>query len=187
MACLDFRYPQVYSNKTPNTAVFPPNTGISINETVPCSFRKLFQAFQPRSKCEETSSIRWNVRIFDIHKCIPIKLQILRFFYRKQGFPLLKPSHIRSERCSKRSSPVPGVKTQALSDGMFRIFDIPKCIPLKPQIQRFFYQTPGYQLLKPSHIRSEWCSKRPSPVHGAKRRDLSDGTFRFLIFPSVFQ
>ena len=89
------------------------------NKTVPYSFRKVFQAFQSNSRCKKTSSIRWYVRIFDIPKCIPIKPQILQFFYRKQEFPLLKPSHIRLGRCSKRSSPVAGVKGQTLSDGMF--------------------------------------------------------------------
>ena len=119
MACSDFRYFKVYSNKTPNTAVFLPKTGISIIETVPYSFRKVLQAFQPGSGCNRTSSIRWYVRIFDIPKCIPIEPQILRFFYRRQGFPLLKPSHILSGRCSKRFSPVPDVTRRALFDGMF--------------------------------------------------------------------
>ena len=100
--------------------VFLPKTEISFTETVPYSFRKVFQPFWPGSRCNQTScSIRWHVRIFDTPKCIPIKPQILGFFYRKQGFPLLKPSHIRSERCSKRSSPVPDVTRRALSDGMF--------------------------------------------------------------------
>ena len=119
MACLDFRYSKVYSNKTPNTAVFLPKSGISIIETVPYSFRKVLQAFQPGCRCKRTNSIRWHVRIFDIPKCIPIKPQILQFFYRKQEFPLLKPSHIRSGRCCKRSSPVPDATRRALSDGMF--------------------------------------------------------------------
>ena len=124
MACSDFRYSKVYSNKTPYTAVFLPKTEISFTETVPNSFRKVFQAFQPGSRCNQTSSIRWHIRIFDIPKYIPTKLHILRFFYRKQGFPLLKPSHIRSERCSRRSNPIPGVTRRALSDGMlgFSIF-----------------------------------------------------------------
>ena len=124
MTCLDFRYSKVYSKKTPNTGVFLPKTGISIIETVPYSFRKVFQAFQSGPRCNQTSSIRWHVRIFDIPKCIPTKPQILGFLYRKQGFSLLKPFHIRSERCSKRSSPVLGVTRRALSDGMlgFSIF-----------------------------------------------------------------
>ena len=120
MVCSDFRYSKVYSNKTLNTAVFLPKTGISIIETVPYSFRKAFQACQPSSRCKKTSSIRWHVLIFDISKRIPIKHQILRFFYRKQGFPLLQPSHIRSGRCSKRSSPIAGASRRALLDGMFR-------------------------------------------------------------------
>ena len=93
-------------------------------KTVPYSFSKVIHASQPGSRCNQTISIRWHVRIFDIPKCIPIKPQIMWFFYRRQGFSLLKPSHIRSERCSKRSSPVPGVTRRALSDGMlgFSIF-----------------------------------------------------------------
>ena len=119
MACSDFRYSKVYSNKTPNTGVFLPKTGISITETVPYSFGKVFQAFQPGSRCNQTNSIQWHVRIFNIPKCIPTKPQILEFFYRKQGFSLLKPFHIRSARCSKRSNPVPDVTGRAPSDGMF--------------------------------------------------------------------
>ena len=115
----DFRYSQVYSNKTPNTGVFLPKTGISYTETVPYSFSKAFQAFQLGSRRNQTSSIRWYIRIFDIPKCIPIKLQILGFFYRKQWFPLLKPSYIRSERCSKRPNPVSGVIRRALPDSIF--------------------------------------------------------------------
>ena len=46
------------------------------------------------------------------------------FLCRKQEFPLLKPSHIRSGRRSKHSNPVPGVTGRALSDGIlgFSIF-----------------------------------------------------------------
>ena len=119
MVCADFLHFPLYSNRTPNAVVFLPKTGISITETVPYSFRKVLQAFQPGPRCNQTSFIRWYVRIFNIPRCIPIKLQILGVFHQKQGFPLLKPSHIRSERCSKSSSPVPGLTRRALSDGMF--------------------------------------------------------------------
>ena len=120
MACSDFRYSKEYSNKPPNTGVFLTKTEISATETVPYSFRKVLQAFQPGSRCNQTSSIRWHVPILDISKCIPIKFQILRFYHRKQRFPLLKPSHIRSERCSNRSIPVADVTRRALSDGTLR-------------------------------------------------------------------
>ena len=73
MVCSDLPYYKVYSNKTRNIAVFLPKTGVSIIETVPYSFSKVFQAFQPSSRCNQTSSILWHVRIFDIPKCIPNK------------------------------------------------------------------------------------------------------------------
>ena len=88
-------------------------------KTVPYSFSKVFRAFHPGSRCNPTSSIRCHVQIFDIPNYIQIKPEILGFFHRKQGFPLLKPSHIRSARCPKRSSPVPGLTRRVLSDGMF--------------------------------------------------------------------
>ena len=116
MACSDFRYSKMDSNKTSNTAVFPRKTGLTIIETVPYSFRKVFQAFQPGPRCKKTSSIRWNVQISNIPKGISIKPKILPFFYRKQGFALLEPSHIRSRRCSNS---VPGASRRALFDGMF--------------------------------------------------------------------
>ena len=120
-----FNIPKCIPIKPPNTGVFLPKTGISYIETVPYSFSKVFQAFKPGSRCNKTSSIRWHLRIFGIHKCIPIKLQIRGFFYRKHGFPLLKLSHICSVRCSKRSSAVSGVTRGALSDGIFGFSTFP--------------------------------------------------------------
>ena len=98
----------------------------------------------------------------------------------------LKSSQIRSATCSKRSSPVPGVTRLALSDGTFGLSIFQKCIPIKPQILRFFYRKQGFPLLKPSHIRSARCCKRLSPVPDANRRALPDAMFRFPIFQSVF-
>ena len=152
MAFWDFQYCKAYSNETSNIEAFLPKIGICFTETVPYSFRKVFQAFHPGSRCNQTSSIRWHVRIFNIPKCIPIKPKILRIFYRKQGFALLKPSHIRCESCSKRSISVADVTRRAFLRHV-RILDIPKCITIKLQILRFFYRKQGSPLLKPSHIR----------------------------------
>ena len=143
MACPDFRYSKVYSNKTPNTAVFLPKTGIFIIETVPYSFSKVFQAFQPGSWCNLTGFIRWHVRIFDIPKMISIKPKILGFFYEKQGFPLLKRSHIRSARRCKRFREVPGEIRRDLSDGMvgFWIFPSVHCVARFSRHGRYMRKT----------------------------------------------
>ena len=90
MACPDFRYSKVYSNKARNTAVFLRRKGISIIETAPYTCSKVFQAFQSVSSCNQTSSIRWHLRIFDIPKCISIKPQILGFFLPKIDIFLIK-------------------------------------------------------------------------------------------------
>ena len=115
------------------------------------------------------------------------KTQILWFFYLEQRFPLLKSSHIRSERCSKRSSPVSGVTRRALSDATFRFSIFASVFHIKSQILGFFCRKQRFSLLKPSHICSERCSKRHSSVPGVIRRALSDSMFGFSIFQSVFQ